>query len=1060
MLLGLAFILPGHAQSDNIQTIDLIELAPHAVWTSSRGDVIFGDDQYGVTIADYRYNVRFNDGSIVRRTLYTPIFEFGVQTNVTGHFNLKLPQARKITLHCQVNALQNWMHAVGAECRVPDEGISLKPIGGTPDWFAQGNFSDGKPFDFTMDLTPVAGKDVEIILKAQTNEGNNPGLFHWTKAEVISEFDAVQGYDLSVCPSDISIIPQADPSHVKLRFTVRNTGNAASPGYNLTLTNRANSSKIMAMHGKSIPAGRSQQFEYLLPVSTGVETLRLSCLVSASNEEMTGNNEACFNIRLPCDALRIKRIEGLPRPWKADQLNVVFRNDGTAGEGYSLSYSLKDFWGKLLVVNKPVALPRKAGFSAVNIDLKPSLGHLLGWYEAEVKLRYKGRMIDNRSINISRITPRPNPLSPLMGIQSFFWNYSKEGVATDLELIRDLGARYVRCNGVSHTDDLLAQGNGEYVMTYIPNDNVGAITAQGYTPEIEHKIYKDTFAMVSTFKGKVKYYELGNEYNHFTSAENCAKMYKTIYAAAKAADPDCIVNTGGFGDKQGQEPAYSTAWFKKLYELAGDSLDNLTLHSYTLWGIPDRDEALIRHCNQPLETYIDILKSFGAYPAKNIWVSEYGWFAADPSGWDQQAQNTVRQYLLGAKYNIPMIQFLLMDPGYDNLHDGVHTEGLCFFNREPRPSFPAYAVLARQFSGASFVEEKPMGANSFAYVFTKQGKRFMYLWKSVAPQETLTVPALGKSVTVMDMMGNSRLIAVSLDGTVSLPLSLYPIRVDGLDIDGFKVISRKTAVNTGLAQTEAGSALYKKVKASKDPGAWVWWGIAENEWKASGSELVVSDYVSKAYDYMEDSRSRKANAVPSDGLVRCKHIQGVKVDGNLEEWGLLPSYQGRNHTMAPCDSKDLSFSFKAGWDDTYLYIAVDVTDNVVINEFPAQNAYNGDAIEFWSSALNNKTPKLGPGDYQYIFGVAGQESDSVFKAGGKSQSKCAVHRTDTGYTMEIAVPLSELLLSKITPHYVTGFDIAVDDADGKGAKEHQMLFHSKTSDVWMNPSIWGNMIFE
>ena len=748
----------------------------------------FGDDQYGVTIVDYRYNVLFNDGSTAPRTLYTPIFEFDNKTNVTGLFNLKLPQARTITLNCQVNAIQNWMHGVGAQCRVPAEGITLNPNGSTTDWFSLGHFSDGVPFDFSIDLTSVAGKDVEVILKAQANYGVIPGLFHWTKAEVACEFDAAQGYDLSVCPSDFKIVPQADPSHVKLRFLVRNVGNAESPGFDLTLSKRSDGSQLTTLQGTSIPAGGSEWLEYYLPVSSSAKTvLGLLCRVTASTsgEGMTGNNDASFNVHLPCYALTLKRIDGLPKPWKADELNVVFSNSGVGGGDYSLSYTLKDFWGKSLVVNKSVALPSTVGFTTVGIDLRPSLGSLLGWFEAEIQLRHSGNVVDTRSINISRIAPRPSPLSPLTGIQTFFWLYSDDEASKDLELIRDMGARYVRCNGVDRTEELLAQGNGEYVMTYIPNNSVDAINSQGYTEQIRQQIYNDMFALVDQFKGRVKYYELGNEYNTYISAANCALMYETIYDAAKAADPNCIVNTGGLGGGQ-QE-----AWFQSFYGAARNHIDNVSLHSYTLWAVPDRNELLMEHCNQPVQNYIDIL---GAdYPAKNIWISEYGWFAKDSTTRDLQAQNTVRQYLLGARYSIPMIQFLLLDAGYDNSRDGVNVEGLCFFNREPKPAYAAYAALARQLSGASFVGEKPLGSNCFAYVFQKQGSRFMYLWKSVAPEEVLTLPALGSSVTVTDMMGNSKSVAASSSGMVSLPLSYYPICVSGLDIDGFVVIDREIA---------------------------------------------------------------------------------------------------------------------------------------------------------------------------------------------------------------------------------------------------------------------------
>jgi hypothetical protein len=249
-------------------------------------------------------------------------------------------------------------------------------------------------------------------------------------------------------------------------------------------------------------------------------------------------------------------------------------------------------------------------------------------------------------------------------------------------------------------------------------------------------------------------------------------MQKTIYSAAKAADPDCIVNTVGAGGGG----AAVVEWFRKLYELAGDSIDNISLHSYT-FREPDLDDFLMKHCDQPVESYIDILKSFGVYPKKNVLVTEYGWFADSLRATKEQAKYTVRQFLLGCKYNIPMIQFIITDAGYD--FAGVSCEGLTYFNHEPKPSYMAFAVLARRLSAAKFVEEKDIGKNKFLYVFEKDGRRFAYIWKAAGADETLSLPASNGRVTITDIMGGSRTI-LTPGGKAVLPLSTYPNCVDGL----------------------------------------------------------------------------------------------------------------------------------------------------------------------------------------------------------------------------------------------------------------------------------------
>jgi hypothetical protein len=261
-----------------------------------------------------------------------------------------------------------------------------------------------------------------------------------------------------------------------------------------------------------------------------------------------------------------------------------------------------------------------------------------------------------------------------------------------------MGARYVRCNGPEQWERLYAQGNGEYVLWHVVQYLLDDIRKSGWTEELERKCYQQALEFVSEHKGKVKVYELGNEFNTTISAEDCAQAFRAVCKAAKAADPNCTVNTLGAG---GGGPGV-VEWHARLYELAGDCVDNISLHPYTSCA-PDIDDFLMSSAAQPVDSYLDILRGHGAYPQKRVWCTEYGWFAAsnDPAALHDQAMFTVRQYLLGAANDIPMLQYPLKDMGYDPAQ-GCCSEGLVYFNREPKPAYPAFAVLASRLSEAGF----------------------------------------------------------------------------------------------------------------------------------------------------------------------------------------------------------------------------------------------------------------------------------------------------------------------------------------------------------------------
>ena len=1058
-LFAVVVVAPVGVHAENRQVIDLIDMARNAKWEATGQDTfIFGKDQLQVSMVDYRYDVEMTDKHVYPKTLYVPVQTGDYPTTVRGRFRLRLPTAEKLRFVCSAHGKQNWMHHAAIGYILPGGSPSVTYL---KDVQLQG-IRDGVGGGYDEDITFLAGKDVELVLKTQAEGSSTAGLIYWTKAQVVCDFPDAEGYDLSLSPSDIRIEPREAPDAVELTLRVRNVGRSASEPFTVTIGGWTSGRQFAALKGDPVPAGASSELKAALHTprnEKGWYKLAAQVQATGGGETIAANNAACFTVLLPLRPVMIKRVEGLPRPWKAESLKVTLDNVVPPGDEYALSYSLADLWGTRVAENQPVKLPRESGIRTTAVDLNRWLHGKLGWFEAEFTLKRGPVVVDTQAISISRIPPRPAVLSPIMGINHQFWLFGQEDLQADLELVRDMGARYVRCNGPEQWEQLYAQGNGEYVLWYVVQYLLEDIRKSGWTEELESKCYQQAFDFVSQHKGKVRIYELGNEFNGTISAEDCAKAYRTVYKAAKAADPACTVNTLGAG---GGGPGV-VEWYTKLYELAGDCIDNISLHPYT-FSAPDIDDFLMKGAEQAVDAYVDILERNGAYPQKRVWCTEYGWFAPsnDRAALHDQAMFTVRQYLLGAANNIPMLQYPLKDQGYDTAR-GCCSEGLTYFNREPKPAYPAFAVLASRLSEAEFIGAKDIGTNSYLYLFSKRGKGFAFLWKSTGPDELVTLPAAGRSVTLTDMMGETRALTASPAQTVDVPLTTYPVCVEGLDGAHLAVTSRKAMSLVPLTDTQDGAAFLGQVRATRSTRAWVWWNVSEKLWRDRHSLPILRECLQRA---TEDLAQRRGHVSPTAPLVVCKRLSAVQVDGDLAEWRGLPGYEGRNAVAArtPADAvrndEDLSYALKAAWDDERIYFAVDVTDDNVHNSQPAPLAYNEDAVELWFSALNSKTTSLGFGDAQYTFGVGGQEYDTVSRRANGSAANAAVKARPGGYMMEMAIPLSELMLSHLDAGYIVGFEVGVDDSDAQPGRDCQMLHFAASADVFCNPSIWGNLRFE
>jgi serine/threonine protein kinase len=237
--------------------------------------------------------------------------------------------------------------------------------------------------------------------------------------------------------------------------------------------------------------------------------------------------------------------------------------------------------------------------------------------------------------------------------------------------------------------------------------------------------------------------------------------------------------------------------------------------------------------------------------------------------------------------------------------------------------------------------------------------------------------------------------------------------------------------------------------------------------------------------------AREATATPSSlpieglrrvgngsDLVALPASSSITVDGELSEWaaeaGTLPS-EGisiSNVVFQPENwqgKQDLSGVVRAAYDEQFLYLAVRVLDDVMVQESADRFLHRGDAVEFfWDLALAEDFAQesYSQDDAQMVFSpgnFAGNRPSSWVHSSptGNFRDKILVassQRAD-GYDIEIAIPWASLNLSP-RPGAIFGYAVALSDDDSPGGGEQQTQLSTSPQAPFQYPARWGNLILE
>ena len=210
-----------------------------------------------------------------------------------------------------------------------------------------------------------------------------------------------------------------------------------------------------------------------------------------------------------------------------------------------------------------------------------------------------------------------------------------------IRIMKDIGFNSIRLDylwsniekqkGVFSTGDpiieeILKNSSGNKIQPLVILGGSNNLYYSDYPKTNQDISYFTTYSkyVVKHFTGKVKYYEIWNEWSiknghSESSAYAYFNLVKATYRAIKKMDPDAVVIAGGFNPTRQDE----MLWAKQLVKLGIlDYVDGLSLHTYL------HQEYKTPIVNENLKSIVDMEASFKALRGseKNIpvYITEIG----------------------------------------------------------------------------------------------------------------------------------------------------------------------------------------------------------------------------------------------------------------------------------------------------------------------------------------------------------------------------------------------------------------------------------------------------
>lgn len=204
-------------------------------------------------------------------------------------------------------------------------------------------------------------------------------------------------------------------------------------------------------------------------------------------------------------------------------------------------------------------------------------------------------------------------------------------------------------------------------------------------------------------------------------------------------------------------------------------------------------------------------------------------------------------------------------------------------------------------------------------------------------------------------------------------------------------------------------------------------------------------------------------------VIRCVRVaKPIQVDGSLADWASVPRTTVDIDSCGPTKplaKDDLAYTASFAWDDERLYVAVDVSDDVL--QFPATGTtlWQNDSFCLCLDAKGDTEGRYQADDYQLVFApsnAGGKAEQRLYRNPAIPEGPAAFIRFAAtvrakGYRVEAAIPWKSLTAAAPKAGQRLGLSHFVHDNDGDAAAI-RMIAWGNDPDPAANPITWGHLI--
>lgn len=218
-------------------------------------------------------------------------------------------------------------------------------------------------------------------------------------------------------------------------------------------------------------------------------------------------------------------------------------------------------------------------------------------------------------------------------------------------------------------------------------------------------------------------------------------------------------------------------------------------------------------------------------------------------------------------------------------------------------------------------------------------------------------------------------------------------------------------------------------------------------------------------------------AVQTTGSIEVRQLAAQPlIDGNLDEWLDAPSFESR-YLVYNADgwdgTDDVSATWRLAWDNSNLFVAVQVEDDTHVQTQRGNQIFRGDGISLQvdGDLEGDFSPQLSADDFQINLspGDFGSIAPSAFRFRGTSDGRAvdapghgiiiAGQQTGEGYILEAAIPWQDIGLSPAAGLAI-GAAFNVNDNDTPGTAVQEVMKSHVATRAFRDPTSWGRLVLE